>query len=150
MIKKYNFRARIFIDRSTPVLKLRSIKNPLPVEFLELNVPIIVKLQTTYKEWYNIEYFQDFEGSFNDKGEFFNDTYSGKDNQKKLLAVVEKEVEKDVTAFLEGDKTLLKKEKSIRFQIDDGREVYRPFSRYGNPKRAGKQIMPMNRKALLD
>ena len=130
MEKRYWFKVGVVKREGINYLSIRDYserdarhkKETYPITFYNLFVPFLDdgKLR--------------FEGCFNEDWEDYFDAYKIRTKQKKVLSDLEGEVDGLIKAFLEGDKTLIDKEKGITFISDNGLEHPRSDKRYGNPK----------------
>lgn len=147
MEKTYYFKLNLNLEGKTPLLNIKPtayIKKPIPypINFSELNVPIIIN-KSSLTDSFDLEYFLDFENSFNEKGEDYNVFNRG--NLRRVLCDLGIIIDKDLRKALCLESKLKKKFKVIS---NNGLEGYYNPTRLGNPKKAKNSNFPLIRKTL--
>lgn len=144
MLRDYKFKVQITEIKGQPFLKvkpvIRKYKNEIrsmhPIKFSELNIPIQVRTPQSYIEigWVP-DYFLDFENSFEENSGPYS--FLGKLHQMNILSILEEQVNSEILSFLDGDQSLLTKERVFKFVADDGLKIYNP-GRCGRPRKETK------------
>ncbi|MDP3026866.1 MAG: hypothetical protein Q8N63_04100 [Nanoarchaeota archaeon] len=145
MEKIYYFDLKLELNNGNPFLSIKprsyfKKEIPYPINFRELNVPIKIN-KYPVNDASELEYFLDFEGSFNGEGEQSNPF--NRNNLIRVLSDLEKTIDEDLKKALCRESKLNKKVKVIS---DNGLEANN--KRYGNPKSSKNSNAPIKRKRL--
>ena len=127
MLRDYKFKVQITEIKGQPFLKVKpvirkhgnKIISIYPIKFSGLNIPIQVRTPQSYIEigWVP-DYFLDFENAFEEKSGPYS--FFGKPHQMNILSILEEQVNSEIVGFLEGNQSLLEKERVFKFLADDG------------------------------
>ncbi len=148
MERRYYFRLTLKYEDKTPILNIRPVTFfhnliPYPINFRELNVPIIVNRFS--EDSFDTEYILDFENSFTETGENYGETYSHRKNLRRILNDLVRISDKDVRRALNGEINL--KGKRFSFKSDNGLNVDENFyfRKRGRFRCGGKKAIILNR-----
>lgn len=134
MEKTYFFKLKLQESAGNYVLNIKPVTRtkrqaPYPIDFAELNTPVIMnKFSTTNSS--DLEYFLDFEKSFDKKGENYN--VLNKKNLRRVLSDLGRIADEDLRKDICGESKL--RGKRYKVISDDGLgESYNTCTRFGNP-----------------
>ena len=121
MKKKYEFKVKLKNEGVLPLLNIKSLTKTYPVDFSEINVPIIFN-----KDGGEICYCLDFNKSYDSKGNNYKKSYLKRDKQKQILNILEEKIGEDIIESIDKLNSLSKNGKKIIFSLDDGFNPGRP------------------------
>lgn len=115
MIRDYEFKVRLNPSDLLPILHVKVLKRTYPIDFTEINIPMIVK-----RENEKLDYCLDFARSFDSDGHEYREAYRCRTKERELLSMLENHMHPYIADCLAGKEVLAKNGKKFKFSLDDG------------------------------
>jgi len=141
MEKRYYFKLRLVYKEGKPILNIKPVSYfqrliPYPINFSELNVPIIVN-----KKERGLEYYLDFENSFTGNGRNYGKAYSLRIKLNGVLKKLAMIADEDIKKALNEEGNL--NGKRFGFKEDNGfsdEEYKGRFARFRRCRKRGSMF----------
>jgi len=115
MERRYKFKIKLQGSDILPILKIKTVNRAYPVDFVELNIPLIVGCKNG-----ETCYCLDYRRSFDINGDDYHKSYLKRNKQREVLSILEEKIDSKILNALDGGQDFSGTGEVIKFDVNGG------------------------------